>query len=220
MADYMDLRHNGAYEDKTAEIAALMKNSSANGWILAKPNGFGKSTLLSTVRYLCAGNRENFRHLAVDTDACDLTEHPVVFLNMARLVADSADEFRRALHNVIIDGLGTTVLGQLGKAEADAETLFDKGLTRLCETRRDVVVLIDNADAPIRYVQSLSAPTYSLIPDLNRFYSLLRRHAAALGFLLVTSDLPFEELKAAGANELAFLKETGNTLSAFRGQDK
>ncbi len=87
------------YIDKTEEIYRLLTTSSVV--FLSRPRRFGKSLLLSTIRYLFEGERELFEGLWI----CDKwdwgTRYPVMLLSMPS--ASSVDDLRKKLVELLLE---------------------------------------------------------------------------------------------------------------------
>ncbi|MBR6283124.1 MAG: AAA family ATPase [Muribaculaceae bacterium] len=74
--DFANIRNEGmVYIDKTALIDTLVKNGSY--YFLSRPRRFGKSLLLSTLKYYFQGRRDLFEGLAIDRLETEWKQHPV-----------------------------------------------------------------------------------------------------------------------------------------------
>lgn len=144
--DFAEIRTGGyAYIDKTAMIYELL--TGGKYLFLARPRRFGKSLLLSTIRYFYEGRRDLFRGLAIDALADDWQPRPVlhISLNTGQYELD--------------DGLDKTldwVLGRLEQSYGCDPRQFDfaQRMGNLIIhahqlTGRKVVVLVDEYDKPL-----------------------------------------------------------------------
>ncbi|MDR2405079.1 MAG: AAA family ATPase [Deltaproteobacteria bacterium] len=68
------------YVDKTHLFYSLV--SQGGGYLYTRPMGFGKSIMLSTLKYLLSGERELFRGLKIAATDYDFKKYPVIYLNM------------------------------------------------------------------------------------------------------------------------------------------
>lgn len=56
-----------AYVDKTEIIHKLVSNTMGSKFFLSRPRRFGKSLLLSTIKYMFQGRRDLFKGLKIDS---------------------------------------------------------------------------------------------------------------------------------------------------------
>lgn len=75
------------YIDKTEDIYKLLKDGKY--FFLSRPRRFGKSLLLSTIKYLFMGRRELFRGLWIDSSNFDWTPRPVFHFDFANVDTSS-----------------------------------------------------------------------------------------------------------------------------------
>ena len=81
--DFRKLRKGGyVYVDKTEEIFHLLQRG--NYYFLSRPRRFGKSLLLSTLKYLFQGERELFEGLYI-AEKYDFKPHPVLHFSFSTL---------------------------------------------------------------------------------------------------------------------------------------
>ncbi len=78
--DFRKIREDGyVYIDKTALIHDLVKNGAI--YFLSRPRRFGKSLLVSTLKYYFLGEKELFKGLAIDTLETEWKQYPVFHLD-------------------------------------------------------------------------------------------------------------------------------------------
>lgn len=67
-SDFEQFIKNGyAYVDKTDIIYKLINDTFGRQFFLSRPRRFGKSLLLSTIKYIFQGKRDLFKGLAIDS---------------------------------------------------------------------------------------------------------------------------------------------------------
>ena len=80
--DFAKIRtQNMIYVDKTEVLYRLVTTRSY--YFLSRPRRFGKSLMLSTLRYYFEGRRELFQGLAMERLEQQWTVHPVIYLDMS-----------------------------------------------------------------------------------------------------------------------------------------
>ncbi len=177
------------YIDKTKEIHKLLTTSSVV--FLSRPRRFGKSLLLSTIRYLFEGERELFEGLWIHNRWDWEKRYPVILLSMPS--AGSVDDLRKKLVELLLeyrDYLGLDV-------EEDRE-IVENFFRRLVlgavkRYRQKVVVLIDEYDRPI--LDNIDEPEIAkeVREYLKGFYSLLKDLDEYLKFILLTGVTRFSK---------------------------
>lgn len=190
--DFAKIRNgNCVYIDKTEILHKLV--STASYYFLSRPRRFGKSLMLSTLRYYFEGRRELFRGLAIDKLEQDWTVHPVVFLDMSKeKYAEVAN-----LHSVINNMLGK--YEQLYHVEVGTEDSYGVRLGNIIEaahqaTGQLVVVLIDEYDAPL-LDSTGDKEKLTMMRNITRsLYSPLKAQAAHLRFVMLTGITKFSQL--------------------------
>ncbi len=190
--DFANIRNRGMlYVDKTALIHQLVNHERYV--FLSRPRRFGKSLLLSTLKYYFQGRRDLFEGLAIDRLETEWKQHPVIHLDMSRGKAISIDYLRSMLNRVLESN--ESQFG-LQKNEGDAP---GTRLDRLIEfaykqTGMPVVVLLDEYDAPV--LENLDKPAQmEQVRDIMRdFYSPLKGQAERLRFVMITGITKFSQL--------------------------
>ena len=188
--DFSELRKGGfVYVDKTKDIFDLV--SSGKYFFLSRPRRFGKSLLLSTLKYLFLGRRDLFKGLWVDREASfEWAEHPVLHLSFSsagykdigleeallRLVQENAELNGVTLKTVGLSGRFRELIHQLGSGE------------------RKVVILFDEYDKPlIDYLDHLEqAQAHREI--LKNFFSVIKDSDPYIRLLLITGVSKFSKV--------------------------
>ncbi|RMG17889.1 MAG: AAA family ATPase, partial [Bacteroidetes bacterium] len=140
--DFHELRRGGfLYVDKTREIFHLAQ--SGKYYFLSRPRRFGKSLLVSTLKYLFQGEREPFEGLWIEKHY-DFEPHPVLHFSFSNIgyktmgLAKALDEKLEAMAASLRISLERSVYDQK----------FAELLEKASQKGRQVVVLIDEYDKP------------------------------------------------------------------------
>ncbi len=177
------------YVDKTKEIYDMIEYSPYV--FLSRPRRFGKSLLVSTLEALFQGKKELFKGLWVE-DKIDWQEYPVIRIDFGVLNYDTIEEFKYQMARVL-KGIATQydiVLSSTHYVSQIRELVL--GLYQ--DTGKEVVVLIDEYDAPIaRHITNLdTALTYHT--SLRDFYSVLKALNHELKFTFMTGISKFTKM--------------------------
>ncbi|MDP5171997.1 MAG: AAA family ATPase, partial [Bacteroidia bacterium] len=143
--DFSELRGGRyLYVDKTRGMFDLVSNGKY--FFLSRPRRFGKSLLLSTLKYFFLGRRDLFEGLWVDQHAqCEWEEHPVLHFSFSKIgykdlglevALHQALELAAQKYDITLTRKG---LGQR----------FEELLVALGSGERKVVLLIDEYDKPL-----------------------------------------------------------------------
>ena len=191
--DFAEIRTEGnlLYVDKT-EYVYKMTHSGAKFIFLSRPRRFGKSLLVSTLKYYFQGRKELFQGLAIETLEKDWTVYTVLHFDMS--IAKNLEK----------EQLEATLSNQLLRHEKDYGIVpEDKGpnlrLKNLIETAyrqtgQKVVVLIDEYDAPLLDVVHEETTLPVLRNVIRNFYSPLKACDPYLRFVFMTGITKFSQL--------------------------
>ncbi len=190
--DFPALRERGmVYVDKTALIHRL--TSEGKYYFLSRPRRFGKSLLISTLEAYFQGRKELFNGLAIEQLEKDWTKYPVLRLDMSRDKYTSTDYLLSML-----DGLLSFYERQYAitpPAGASPGARLNKLIETANEqTGKDVVVLVDEYDAPMLDSQGNPALQSEIRNIVRSFYSPLKAQAARLRFVFLTGITKFSQL--------------------------
>ncbi|MBR6284615.1 MAG: AAA family ATPase, partial [Muribaculaceae bacterium] len=190
--DFANIRNDGmVYIDKTDMIYTLVK--SGKYLFLSRPRRFGKSLLLSTLKYYFQGRRDLFEGLAIDQLETEWKQYPVLHLDMSRGKAISVQALYAMLNRVLESNES-----QFSVEKTEGDTPGTR-LDRLIETAYNqmgmpVVVLLDEYDAPV--LENLDKPAQmEQVRDIMRdFYAPLKGQAERLRFVFITGITKFSQL--------------------------
>jgi hypothetical protein len=189
--DFASIRNEGYhYVDKTAEIHKVI--SSGKVFFLSRPRRFGKSLLISTLRYFFEGKKEFFEGLAIEKLESDWVKYPVVRIDLNAadfLSVESLEELILANLNTCAKEYGVELVeGRISlKFRELIQSLskkFDKG----------VVVLIDEYDKPLLATMMNKELQSKFKSILKSFYGVLKSSDEYLKFLMLTGVTKFGQV--------------------------
>ena len=209
--DFAKIRNEGyVYVDKTALIHRLVTEGSI--YFLSRPRRFGKSLLVSTLKYYFLGKKELFQGLAIDRLEKEWAEYPVFHIDF------NGENF--TLSGTLEDKIESSITyweSIYGKAPY-SETLGGR-FKHLLEaahkqTGRRAVVLIDEYDKPLLDVLDTGSTVTvegneRLLEEHHRnilkgFYSVFKAADEHLQFVLLTGVTKFSQVSVfSGFNQPA-----------------
>ena len=182
---------NYLYVDKT-EYIYQMAHGASNYYFLSRPRRFGKSLLTSTLHSYFSGKKELFKGLAIEKLETEWTEYPVLHFDMS--LAKHVDK----------ETLESMLEFQLSRYEdaygrpKEAVKINDRMTSLIMraheQTGRQVVVLIDEYDAPLLDVVHEEKNLPVLRNVMRNFYSPLKACDPYLRFVFLTGITKFSQL--------------------------
>jgi hypothetical protein len=213
ISDFKKLREGGyIYIDKTEYIYRMIKEG-AGYYFLSRPRRFGKSLLLSTIRYLFEGKRELFKGLYIDEKWNWEEIYPVIRISFAKDIKRKEDlkgRIREELEkNYERNG------EEMEEGKKDEGSLLEKLVIKINKKKRkQVVVLIDEYDKPILDVIENKKEAQEVRKELKGFYSVLKDLDEYIRFVIITGVSKFSKVSLfSGLNQLediSLSKEYGN----------
>jgi len=203
---------NYIYVDKTEYIYKLI-HEGGNYYFLGRPRRFGKSLLISTIRYLFEGKKELFKELYI-YDKWNWEEiYPVIRIDFAKTQVKNEQELQMELKATIIE-TGRRYGYEYNK-EYTINRNFELLLKRIYEeSRKQVVILIDEYDKPILDNIEKREEVERIREVLKGFYSVLKGLDEYIKFVLITGVSKFAKVSLfSGLNQLEDIslnKEYGN----------
>ena len=179
------------YVDKTEQIYR-MTHSGSKYIFLSRPRRFGKSLLTSTLHAYFEGRKDLFKGLAIDALEKEWTEYPVLRFDMS---------LGKHMEREQLDRYLASQLERMEERHGVPTELTDANLrlTHLIETvykstGRQVVVLIDEYDAPLLDVVHEERNLPVLRNVMRNFYSPLKACDPYLRFVFLTGITKFSQL--------------------------
>ena len=179
------------YVDKTACVYR-MTHANSKYLFLSRPRRFGKSLLTSTLRCYFEGKRELFKGLAIEQLEREWTTYPVLHFDMSKGKHYDKDGLKRYLIRQIKEN--EKRLGINGEGEDTNIRLSDLIETVYEKTGRQVVILIDEYDAPLLDVVHEEENLPILRNVMRNFYSPLKACDPYIRFVFMTGITKFSQL--------------------------
>lgn len=178
------------YVDKT-EYVYRMANSGKY-FFLSRPRRFGKSLLTSTFHSYFAGKKELFKGLAIEKLEMEWTEFPVLHFYMSGGKHLDKDELETYI-GYQLENLEHK-FGITQHREGVNNRLDNLITTAYKQTSKQVVVLIDEYDAPLLDVVHEDEKLPILRNVMRNFYSPLKKCESYLRFVFLTGITKFSQM--------------------------
>jgi len=201
---------NYIYVDKTEYIYKLIKQGGY--YFLSRPRRFGKSLLLSTIRYLFEGKRQLFKGLYIEDKWNWEDIYPVVRIDLSIDVKEVNKIESRIQDELELNAIKYNI--NLEK-EKDIASNFKKLIINVSiNSDKKVVILIDEYDKPILDLIENKKEAEEARKILKEFYSVLKGIDEYIKFVLVSGVSKFSKVSLfSGLNQLKDIslnKEYGN----------
>ena len=182
---------NRFYVDKTAYIYNMVHTDSAYVF-LSRPRRFGKSLLVSTLQSYFEGRKELFKGLAMEKLEKEWTEYPVLCFDLSGGKHQDEDQLNRYLDYILKEnerrfGIECDAVDANVRLANLISSVYKK-------TGKQVVVLIDEYDAPLLDVVHQDERLESLRYLMRNFYSPLKQCEPMLRFVFLTGITKFSQL--------------------------
>ena len=179
------------YVDKT-EYIYRMTHTSGKYFFLSRPRRFGKSLLVSTMQSYFEGKKELFKGLAVEKLEKEWTEYPVLHFDMSGGKHMEPEQLELYLGYILEDqekkwGINEPRIGANNRLIDLINTAYEK-------SGKQVVVLIDEYDAPMLDVAHEKEQLDVLRNIMRNFFSPLKYSEAKLRFLFLTGITKFSQV--------------------------
>ena len=176
------------YIDKTGYVYR-MTNSSSKYIFLSRPRRFGKSLLTSTLHSYFEGRKELFEGLAIEGLETEWTRYPVLHFDMSTAKHVNREQLEQELNLKLLRY--EEIYGK-GEGEISANLRLQGLIGRAyAQTGRQVVVLIDEYDAPLLDVIHEEKNLPELRNVMRNFYSPLKACDPYLHFVFLTGITRF-----------------------------
>ena len=182
---------NYLYVDKT-EYVYRMAHTNSNYLFLSRPRRFGKSLLTSTLHAYFEGRKDLFEGLAIEQLETEWTAYPVLHFDMSLGKHMEKEQLERYLDYCLRE---QEKKFDISTNLTDANTRLSNLIRNLYEqTGRQVVVLIDEYDAPLLDVVHEEKDLPVLRNVMRNFYSPLKACDPYLRFVFLTGITKFSQL--------------------------
>ena len=185
------INKNYLYIDKT-EYIYRMTHFGKKYLFLSRPRRFGKSLLVSTLKSYFEGKKELFQGLAIEKLEKEWTAYPVLHFSMAMGKHMEKEQLQRYLLYIL--KLNEEKFGIVNDAIDPNVRLSDLIMTAYKQTGKQVVVLIDEYDAPLLDVAHEDENLTTLREIMRNFYSPLKDCDPYLRFVFLTGITKFSQL--------------------------
>ena len=179
------------YVDKT-EYIYRMTHTSGKYFFLARPRRFGKSLLVSTMQSYFEGKKELFKGLVIDKLEKEWMEYPVLHFDMSGGKHMEPEQLELYLGYILEDqekkwGINEPRIGANNRLIDLINTAYEK-------SGKQVVVLIDEYDAPMLDVAHEKEQLDVLRNIMRNFFSPLKYSEAKLRFVFLTGITKFSQV--------------------------
>lgn len=179
------------YIDKT-EYIYRMAHTSGTYFFLGRPRRFGKSLLVTTMQSYFEGKKELFKGLAIEKLEKEWTEYPVLHFDMSGGKHMDKEQLEEYLDYRLQEeekkwGVTKPVKGANNRLIDLINTAYEK-------SGKQVVVLIDEYDAPMLDVVHEKEQLDMLRNMMRNFYSPLKYSEVKLRFVFLTGITKFSQV--------------------------
>ncbi len=184
-------RLDNLYIDKTAYVYHIT-HTSGKYFFLSRPRRFGKSLLVSTFKSYFEGRSDLFKGLAIEEMEKEWEQCPVLHFDMSQGKHLDKEQLERYLIYILEDnerkyGIVCDSTGPNVRLANLIRTVYEK-------TRKKVVILIDEYDAPLLDVVHEEENLGALRNVMRNFYSPLKAAEPCLRFVFLTGITKFSQL--------------------------
>ena len=179
------------YVDKT-EYIYRMAHTDGKCFFLNRPRRFGKSLLVSTFKSYFEGKKELFEGLAIEKLEKEWTAYPVLHFDLSKGKHMEKEQLNRYLLDIIEK---QEARFDCKSNKIDVNIRLDDLINAVCrKTGKQVVVLIDEYDAPLLDVAHEKEKLDELRNLMRNFYSPLKGNESMLRFVFLTGITKFSQL--------------------------
>ena len=179
------------YIDKT-EYIYRMTHTDGKYFFLSRPRRFGKSLLVSTFLSYFEGKKELFEGLAIEKLEKEWNTYPVLHFDLSKGKHMEKEQLNRYLLD-IIEKQEARFDSKSNKIDVNIR-LDDLINAVYQKTGKQVVVLIDEYDAPLLDVAHEKEKLDELRNTMRNFYSPLKGNESMLRFVFMTGITKFSQL--------------------------
>ena len=185
------IRGGYIYVDKTDLVWQLVHYAKFT--FLSRPRRFGKSLLTSTLESYFKAEKELFEGLKIMSLEKEWEQYPVIRLDLSQAKGrDTADDLRQSLMFILRDFLD--FYGRGKEEETPGQCLTGILQRALAKTGKQVVVVIDEYDAPLLEVLHEEETLDAKRKVMQEFYQPLKAYEAIIKFCFITGITKFSQL--------------------------
>ena len=179
------------YVDKT-EYIYRMTHTDGKLFFLNRPRRFGKSLLVSTFKSYFEGKKELFEGLAIEKLEKEWNTYPVLHFDLSKGKHMEKELLNRYLMDIIEK---QEARFDCKSNKIDVNIRLDDLINAVYQkTGKQVVVLIDEYDAPLLDVAHEKEKLDELRNTMRNFYSPLKGNESMLRFVFMTGITKFSQL--------------------------
>ena len=179
------------YVDKT-EYIYRMTHTDGKLFFLNRPRRFGKSLLVSTFKSYFEGKKELFEGLAIEKLEKEWNTYPVLHFDLSKGKHMEKEQLNRYLLDIIEK---QEARFDCKSNKIDVNIRLDDLINAVYQkTGKQVVVLIDEYDAPLLDVAHEKEKLDELRNTMRNFYSPLKGNESMLRFVFMTGITKFSQL--------------------------
>ena len=179
------------YIDKT-EYIYRMTHTDGKYFFLSRPRRFGKSLLVSTFQSYFEGKKELFEGLAIEKLEKEWNTYPVLHFDLSKGKHMEKEQLNRYLLDIIEK---QEARFDCMSNKTDVNIRLDDLINAVYQkTGKQVVVLIDEYDAPLLDVAHEKERLDELRNTMRNFYSPLKGNESMLRFVFMTGITKFSQL--------------------------
>ena len=193
MQDFQEIiQKDRLYVDKTRQVYELTHGASKYVF-LSRPRRFGKTLLTSTLHYYFDGRRDLFKGLAIEQLEKNWVKYPVLHFDMSTAKNMNKEELESELSGKLtkLEAIWGSSAQDQQKPNQRLEGLIERAYE---QTGKQVVVLIDEYDAPLLDVLHEDRDLPVLRNVMRNFYSPLKGCDKYLRFVFLTGITKFSQL--------------------------
>ena len=185
------IKNDYVYVDKTDLVWQL--SHYAKYIFLSRPRRFGKSLLTTTLASYFRGERELFEGLKIMELEKEWYGYPVIRLDLSTAKGrESAEDLRQSLKFLLTEHIET--YGRNEEEETPGQCLTGIIKRAHSQTGKQVVILIDEYDAPLLEVLHENAALSSMRKVMQEFYQPLKACEEMVKFCFITGITKFSQL--------------------------
>jgi hypothetical protein len=195
------IQGNYIYVDKTEYIYKLITEGGGY-YFLSRPRRFGKSLLISTIRYLFEGQKNLFKDLYIYNKWNWDEIYPVIRISFAKDIVKKEDYKKRVIQELLKNYLNNEL--DTFQKTVDEVELFENLIINIYRKhKKPVVILIDEYDKPILDLIENIKEAEQVRKYLKAFYSVLKNLDEYIKFVLITGVTKFAKVSLfSGLNQL------------------